>query len=165
MKRLVVAALVLLALGVSAHAQNRVLQKVIEGGAQNASSAAAPAGIPKDILGALDDKILPDLQYAKAMADATGSIVTAGCYAAWIDLIQNRKKALTGPDGQPLTLPDPHLITDFERVVELRNALQPDSKFSVACSPVANMVKKDILQFISTIVTGGAGLSLMGIGL
>jgi len=28
-----------------------------------------------------------------------------------------------------MTLPDPHLVTDFERMVELRNALQPDSPF------------------------------------
>jgi hypothetical protein len=34
-----------------------------------------------------------------------------------------------------MTLPDPHLVTDFERMVELRNALQPDSPFMTACSP------------------------------
>ena len=36
-----------------------------------------------------------------------------------------------------MTLPDPHLVTDFDRMVELRNALQPDSPFMTARSPVA----------------------------
>jgi hypothetical protein len=142
-----------------------IATKILEGGANNAGAAASTAGIPKDLLGALDEKILPDLTYAKAMADATGSVVTGNCYGAWIKIIQSRQQALKDASGQPLALPDLHLITDFERAVELRNALQPTSDFSIACSPVANMVKKDILNFIGVVMGGGASLSLLGVGL
>ena len=149
----------------SAQAQNKVLKDVISGGAANAPSTSTGTTLPKDLLAALDDKLLPDLKYAKAMADANSNTITSNCWGAWIDIIQNRQAALKNPDGTLMTAPDPHLLSDFERAVELRNALQPDSKFSIACSPVAVMVKQDILGLISKVVAGGAGLSLLGIGL
>lgn len=125
----------------------------------------AGAGTLQNILGALDDKLLPDLQYAKKLADASNSRVTAPCYQAWIDIIVTRQKAVVGPDAQPLDLPNPRLITDFEKAVELRNALQPDSPFMIACSPVASMVRKDITGFIGAILAGGAGLATLVPGL
>ena len=64
-----------------------------------------------------------------------------------------------------MTLPDPHLVTDFERMVELRNALQPDSPFMTACSPVANMVKQDVVGFMGKVIAGGAGLATLVPGL
>lgn len=118
-----------------------------------------------NIIGALDAKLLPDLQYAKTMADASGSKVTGPCYGAWIDLINVRQKAVTGTDGQPLPFPDPGLISRFEQIVELRNALQPDSQFMISCSPVASMVKKDIVGFIGIVISGGAGLATLVPGL
>jgi hypothetical protein len=66
---------------------------------------------------------------------------------------------------QAIPLPDPHLVTDFEKLVELRNSLQPESPFMIACSPVASMVKKDILGFIGTVIGGGAGLATLVPGL
>jgi hypothetical protein len=69
-------------------------------------------------------------------------------------------------DGdQAIPMPDPHLVTDFEKLVELRNSLQPESPFMIACSPVASMVKKDILGFIGTVIGGGAGLATLVPGL
>jgi hypothetical protein len=125
----------------------------------------AGAGAIGGILNALDEKLLPDLQYAKKLADASGSRVTAPCYQAWIDIITTRQKAVVGADGTALDLPDPRLITDFEKAVELRNALQPDSPFMIACSPVASMVKKDIVGFIGIVISGGAGLATLVPGL
>lgn len=119
----------------------------------------------QNILGALDDKLLPDLQYALKLAIASGSKVTAPCYQTWIDIIQTRQKANINPDGTTVDLPNPRLITDFEKAVELRNALQPDSAFMLACSPVANMIKQDMIKFIGIILSGGAGLASLGIGL
>lgn len=118
-----------------------------------------------DILGALDEKLLPDLQYAKKMADASGSKVTAPCYQAWIDIIVVRQKAVANADGTPVDLPNPRLITDFEKAVELRNALQPDSDFMRMCSPVANMIKQDMIAFIGKVLAGGAGLATLVPGL
>ena len=119
----------------------------------------------ESIIGALDAKLLDDLKYAKLMADASGSKVTGPCYGAWIDLINVRNKAVQDKDGQPIPVPDPAVITKFERIVELRNALQPDSAFMIACSPVASMVKKDIVGFIGIVISGGAGLATLVPGL
>ena len=118
-----------------------------------------------DLLGALDVKLLPDLQYAKALADASGSKVTAPCYQAWIDIINTRQNAGKNPDGTPIPMPDPHIVTDFEKMVELRNALQPESDFMIKCSPVASMVKKDIAGFIGIVLAGGTGLATLVPGL
>jgi hypothetical protein len=120
-------------------------------------------GTLNNILGALDDKLLPDLIYAKKLADAAGSNVTAPCWQAWITIIQKRKEAVTNADGSPMDLPQPRLITDFEKAIELRNALQPDSEFMLRCSPVANMIKQDMIAFIGKILAGGAGLAALGL--
>lgn len=131
-----------------------------------AHPAARLTGSPvNDLLGALDAKLLPDLQYAQKLASASGSKVTAPCYQAWIDIILTRQKALTDEQGNALPLPDPHLVSDFEKMVELRNALQPDSDFMLKCSPVASMVKKDIIGFIGVVISGGAGLATLVPGL
>jgi len=118
-----------------------------------------------DLLGALDVKLLPDLQYAKALADASGSKVTAPCYQAWIDIINTRQNAGKNADGTAIPMPDPHIVTDFEKMVELRNALQPESDFMIKCSPVASMVKKDIAGFIGIVLAGGTGLATLVPGL
>jgi hypothetical protein len=119
----------------------------------------------EDIVGALDAKLLPDLQYALKLATASGSKVTAPCYQAWIDIINVRQKAVQGPDGQDMAMPDPAIVTKFEKMVELRNSLQPDSDFMIKCSPVASMVKKDIIGFIGIVLSGGAGLATLVPGL
>lgn len=122
-----------------------------------------------DITKALDAKLLPDLQYALKLAQATNSQVTAPCYQAWIDMINTQTTAVQtkNADGTTteLAIPDPHVITDFERLVELRNALQPESKFMISCSPVASMIKTDILGFMAKVVGGGAALTTLIPGL
>lgn len=126
------------------------------------SSSGSPLN---NILGALDDVLLPDLQYALKLAQASDSKVTAPCFQAWIDIINKRKVALTNADGTAVELPNPRLFTDFEKAVELRNALQPDSSFSIACAPVILMVKLDILSFMGKVIGGGAGLAALVPGL
>jgi hypothetical protein len=125
----------------------------------------ATGDVPYDLLRALDKKLLPDLQYALKLATATNSKVTAPCYQAWIDMINTQDKAVQDPTGADLPVPDPHIITDFERLVELRNALQPESDFMIKCSPVASMVKKDIAGFMGVVISGGAGIATLVPGL
>lgn len=129
----------------------------------------ATGDVPFDLLRALDKALLPDLQYALKLAQATGSKVTAPCYSAWIDMINTQQTAVQtkNADGSTaeIAVPDPHLVTDFERMVELRNALQPDSSFMTACSPVANMVKMDVTHFMGIVISGGAGLATLVPGL
>lgn len=170
--KVALAGLLLAGLAYSGDARAQGLKLVKPTGNIAADIAAATGKAPAtssdpiaNIIGALDAKLLPDLQYAKAMADASGSKVTAPCFGAWIDLINVRQKSVTGADGQPLPFPDPGIISRFEQIVELRNALQPDSAFMIACSPVASMVKKDIVGFIGIVISGGAGLATLVPGL
>lgn len=135
-------------------------------GITGSSRSSGLTGSPlNDLLGALDAKLLPDLQYALKLANASGSKVTGPCYQAWIDIINVRQKAVADDKGDPISLPDPRLVTDFEKMVELRNSLQPDSDFMIKCSPVASMVKKDIVGFIGIVISGGAGLATLVPGL
>lgn len=131
----------------------------------NLNEKAGTGSVASNLLQALDDKLLPDLLYAKKLADASANKITGVCFQAWIDIIQKRKTAVTNADGTPMDLPQPRIITDFEKAVELRNALQPESDFMIACSPVANMVKQDMVKFIGVILGGGISLTTLGIGL
>lgn len=151
-----------------ARAQGKLTGNLVKdiAAATTANKPVASSGsLPSNILGALDDKLLPDLQYALKLAQASDSKVTAPCYQAWINIIQTRQKAVTNADGSPVDLPQPRLITDFEKAVELRNALQPESAFSIACAPVIVMVKLDILSFMGKVIGGGAGLATLVPGL
>jgi hypothetical protein len=122
-----------------------------------------------DIQNFMNAKFLPDLQYALKLAQASKNNITADCYQAWIDIITTQQTAVQtkNPDGTTtdLPMPDPHVITEFEKLVELRNALQPESPFMVKCSPVASMIKKDIADFMGIVITGGAGLATLVPGL
>lgn len=167
MKRILLAAF-MITLAFPAAAQVRQSPRVqlpIDPLGLNNRSTGTTGSPLSDLLGALDAKLLPDLQYALKLANASGSKVTAPCYEAWIAIIEVRQKANLDDKGDPVTLPDPHLITDFEKLVELRNSLQPDSDFMVKCSPVASMVKRDIVGFIGVVISGGAGLATLVPGL
>lgn len=118
-----------------------------------------------DLLGALEGKLLPDLKYALNVANGSNDTLTAPCWSAWITMIEARQKANLDDQGNEIPMPDPALITKFQKLMDIRNALQPTSPFMRACSPVAGVVKSDIRKFIGLILTGGAGLAAMGIGL
>ena len=118
-----------------------------------------------DLQNFFNAKLLPDLQYALKLATASKNNITGDCYQAWIDIINTQQIAVKNPDGTDIVMPDPHIITEFEKLVELRNALQPESQFMIKCSPVASMVKKDVAGFIGLVLTGGAGLATLVPGL
>jgi len=118
-----------------------------------------------DLLRALDAKLLPDLQYALLLAKANNNKLTAGCWQAWIDVINTQQQAVKDAQGNDMPIPDPHVVTGFERIVDLRNMLQPESAFMMACSPVANLVKHDMIKFMGVVISGGAGLATLIPGL
>lgn len=134
------------------------------GGASSVGSKLTGSAIT-DLQSALNAKLLPDLQYALKLAQASNNTVTSDCFSAWIDIITSQQNAVKNPDGTDLAMPDPHLIADFEKLVELRNALQPESKFNVKCSPVASMLKRDLASFMGVVISGGAGLATLVPGL
>lgn len=145
----------------AAEAQGPLARKI----QQDLAAKAVDSTEDKDLLGALEEQLLPDLKYALNLATKSNNKVTGPCYAAWIAIIEARQSANLDDKGNPMTPPTPGLITKFEKLVELRNALQPDSDFMVKCSPVASMVKSDIRKFIGLVLSGGAGLAALGIGL
>jgi len=134
---------------------------------QDFTPRSAPlTGAPvTDLQNFFNSKLLPDLQYALKLASASKNNITGDCYQAWIDIIMTQQAAIKNADGSDTPMPDPHIITEFEKLVELRNALQPESQFMIKCSPVASMVKKDIAGFIGIVLSGGAGLATLVPGL
>lgn len=118
-----------------------------------------------DLLGALEGRLLPDLKYALNVANGSGDTLTAPCWTAWIAMIEARQRGNVDEKGNEIPMPDPALITKFQKLMDIRNALQPTSPFMRACSPVAGVVKSDIRKFIGLVLTGGASLAAMGIGL
>lgn len=155
-----------------AHAQVKLVKptgNIVNDIANATGSRAATApltGAPvTDLENALNAKFLPDLQYALKLATSANNKVTAPCFQAWIDIITTQQKAVQDATGTDLPMPDPHVITEFEKLVELRNALQPESDFMLKCSPVASMVKLDIAKFMGIVISGGAGLATLVPGL
>ena len=141
----------------------------IRGAIEQQTGVKTTGDVGFDLLKMLDAKLLPDLQYAQKLADANGNKLTSACWGAWIGVIQTNQSAVqtTNTDGTKtdMAVPDPHLITDLERAIDIRNALQPESPFMVACSPVANLIKTDVLNFIGQVVGGGLSLTKLVPGL
>lgn len=131
-------------------------------------------GNPKNDLDQLWSKIqqvsITDLQYAKALADATntaGGKMRSACWGAWIALVQAQQGAnAVGPDGKPIgAKPDPALFTNFEQLAEVVDSLQPTSPFMVACQPVANTIKQSVLNLVTMVVSGGVSLGALGVAI
>jgi hypothetical protein len=67
-------------------------------------------------------------------------------------------------DGTPLDRnADPHLITDFEKLVELRNSLQPDSRVHDQVLAGRLDGQEGHRGFIGVVISGGAGLATLGL--
>lgn len=112
---------------------------------------------------------LADLQYAKALADAAGTPggkMRSACYAALIAVNQQANGAgLKDASGNPITPPNPAVVTGFEQAEQVVEALQPTSNLVVACAPVANALKLSVAQVLAMAVTGGASLAALGVAL
>jgi len=119
--------------------------KAAVGGRQ--AEAAAP-----DLISKIQQVALADLQAATADAKATGDSIASNCYDAWIALINAQQTA------QGAALPEPHIITAFQRNRDLVNALRPGSPLKVACAPFAEELKQDVITLLSKIAGGALTL-------
>lgn len=120
------------------------------------SRAGSASGNPLlDIIGAFDAKLEPDLTVALAMATNTKNDLTAKCWSVWLDQIHARQNAMKDAQGNPIAMPDPHILTDFERIMEIRAALDPSGAFSQACLPIALRIQMDIQQMLGAVASGG----------
>lgn len=143
-------------------------------GASGTSPLPHLTGNPKLDLNELWAKLqavsMTDLQYALALANATktdGAAMRAKLWQAWITLIQQQQGAnAVGPDGKPLgPKPDPSAFSTFEQLAQVVDSLQPTSPFMQAATPVANAFKQDVLQLVTMVVSGGVGLSALGVAI
>lgn len=119
------------------------------------AQAAKNEGID-DLVSRLDKLALPDFEFALGQAQAAKNDVTIPCWSAWVDLIKARQAAATDPSGQPIPVPDPHVITAIERISELLAIMRPDSKISLACVQIAATAGKDVGTIITGILSGSA---------
>ena len=95
----------------------------------------------QNLLKKLEKVTLADLQYADALALSHNNQISHTCYSAWIGYLEAEQKAITGPDGKPITQPTPSLFSDLEHGLDLMNALSPASSITVACAPFINQAK------------------------
>lgn len=127
-----------------------------------ANPAQTHAGALSDTANAVVAKIqkatLQDLQVADQIAVAQGDQIAHACWGAWIDFVKREQAVLLDAKGDPIPLPTVHLLTDLQRVRGLLQALQPTSPLSVACAPLANSVKMDVIGLL----TKAAGGALVG---
>lgn len=111
------------------------------------------------LLSQLQAMSLADLQSAQADAVAQKDTVASGCYGAIITIVSAQQAALNAQSN----LTSPHLVTDFQHVRDFAKALQSDSPLSVACAPLANEVKMDVLNLVAGITAGTLTLSSFGL--
>ncbi len=113
-----------------------------------ASNETPPPTATPDLVSKIQQVALADLKAASADAKATGDLVSAPCYDAWITLIEAQEKA----KGD--ALPDPAIITHFQRNRDLVNALRPGSPLKTACAPLAEELKQDVMTLLSKVAGG-----------
>lgn len=117
---------------------------------------------------------LPDLTYAKALADsaaisnpAGGGTGRSACLAAIIDL--NKQTSGTNipknPDGTPMPFPDPHLISGVEMAAEILDELGPNAPVMAKCAAAAQAARMNALAFVNAIVTGAVSFTALGAGI
>lgn len=120
-------------------------------GAQNSTNKET-----LDLIGKIDALALPDFQYALELAKATKNIISEPCWQAWVDLLSARQASKLDAQGNAIPTPDPHLITDIEKLSEILGALRPDSTISTSCAALAGAAGKDVSALVGGILSGGA---------
>lgn len=123
-------------------------------GAGNVSTTKATP----DLITKIQQVAVADLKTASADAKATGDTVAAPCYDAWITLIEAQQAAQASAPSDPSV---PHVITTFQRDRDLVNALRPGSPMKVACAPLAEELKQDVMTLLSKIAGGVLTVPLM----
>ncbi len=82
------------------------------------------------------------------------------CYTALTALMSQQSSAAAATQGQAVGT---GVFTHFERLAQLNEALQPGSPMQVACAPVAQTMRLQLAQFLTTVTAGGLGLAKFGL--
>ena len=110
----------------------------------------------------------PDLMYAKALADTVNTPAArnrSACLQAIIDLnAQSTGAGLKDANGNPLVMPPvPHVLTDFEQLAQIVEAIAPTGPLFQGCAAAAQSVGMNVLVFVQAIIGGATGLAVLGI--
>jgi hypothetical protein len=152
---------------------------VMPGNADAASRKRSPApaqtrGIISTVTSALktDDfwtqitkASLVDLDYAVALETAAGtpgSLSRAKCWTAWSTLIKQTSGANVTIEGGKLS-GEAFVFTRAAQMAQVADALQPDSPFMTACSPVAQRMKTQVGSMVGLVVKGSLSLATFGL--
>jgi len=120
-----------------------------EGAETVVKTAKKPSGtILSDIYTKIQSASLEDLKYADGLALATDDTIAHTCWAAWIAHIEKEQKANNLPP------PEPHLITDVQRLLNMNSALSSSGPLAVACAPLSNKMKTDVFSLLSSVALG-----------
>jgi hypothetical protein len=115
-----------------------------------------------DLLSKVQTIALADVTYANQLALANNDLLASQCYSAVITFITQQTTGVIGPDGQPMTPPSIHLVTDTERLILLYRALQPTSELNTQCAAFMNVIKVTTVQGLLTgFGTGNLLLSIL----
>jgi hypothetical protein len=133
-----------------------------------------------DLVAAIQKVVLSDLKQATADAKAVNDEIASSCYDAWITLIEAQQSILTPPppvspgplgvvvvpvnSGAPAVLTGTEaggVITKFQRTRDVVNSLRAGSPIKVACAPLAEELKQDVISLLGKIATGAIGASTL----
>ena len=127
--------------------------------------ASVAISTPSDIWSQIQSASLADLEYAAALATAAntpGSLSRAKCWNEWSNLIKAQTGANASVNGMKL---EGNLVpfTRAEQMAQFADALQTDSPFMQACSPVAQKLKVQVFSLVGLLLKGGLSLSAFGL--
>lgn len=105
---------------------------------------------------AVIQNVIADLKYASLVAHTNGNTITAPCWDAQLTLVQGWVAPMTDAQGNVVTPPTIHVISDVEKVSEIINSLQANSPVSLACAAMAQAAGKSLATIIGSVLSGGA---------
>ena len=79
--------------------------------------------------------------------------ITADCYQAWIDIIVTQQTAVKNQDGTDIPMPDPHVITEFEKLPPVTGGLKNSfENFRDTAEQALSKVGNAIAPFATTAI-------------
>ena len=109
---------------------------------------------PANLIEQIRAVALADLQAASTEAKAMNDAVAAQCYDAWIAFAEARQTTL-GSGASP------GVVTTFQRARDFVNAIRPGSGIKVACAPLAEELKQDVIGLLGKIAAGGLSVGTL----
>jgi hypothetical protein len=102
---------------------------------------------PASVIEQIRSVVLDDLRTASTEAKAMNDTIAAQCYDAWIAFAEARQTTLSNGGN-------PGVVTKFQRARDFVNAMRPGSGIKIACAPLAEELKSDVIGLLGKIAGG-----------